>query len=52
MAYQDRPQYREGQQGKGTLDDLVTLCAYCHMVEHGQLSYTIPAVRVCSKPNP
>ena len=30
----------------------MTLCAYCHMEEYGHLSYTIPAVRMCSKPPP
>ena len=38
--------------GNDSLDNLVTLCAYCHMEEHGQLSYTIPAARACSKPKP
>ena len=27
-------------QGNDSLDNLVTLCAYCHMAEHGQLSYS------------
>jgi len=30
---------RRSQQGNDSLDNLVTLCAYCHMAEHGQLSY-------------
>jgi 5-methylcytosine-specific restriction endonuclease McrA len=30
---------RRRRQGDGSLDNLVTLCAYCHMAEHGQLSY-------------
>jgi 5-methylcytosine-specific restriction endonuclease McrA len=43
---------KRSQQGNDSLDNLVTLCTYCHMEEHGQLSYTIPAARVCSKPKP
>jgi len=31
---------RRSQQGDDCLDNLVTLCAYCHMAEHGQLSYS------------
>ena len=31
---------RRSQQGDDSLDNLVTLCAYCHMAEHGQLSYS------------
>ena len=38
--------------GNDFLDNLTTLCGYCHMGEHGQLSYTIPAAKVCSKPKP
>ena len=34
------------------LVNLVTLCARCHMAEHGQLFYSAPAVKVCSKPKP
>jgi 5-methylcytosine-specific restriction endonuclease McrA len=30
---------RRSQQGTDSLDNLVTLCAYCHMAEHGQLGY-------------
>jgi hypothetical protein len=30
----------------------VSLCAHCHMAEHGQLSYSLPAIRVCNKPKP
>jgi hypothetical protein len=30
----------------------VTLCAYCHLGEHGQLFYSVPAGRVCRKPKP
>jgi len=35
-----------------SLANLVTLCAYCHMAEHGQLFYSVPAVRACRKPKP
>jgi hypothetical protein len=28
----------------------VTLCARCHMGEHGQLFYSPPAIKVCGKP--
>ena len=31
---------RRSQQGDDCLANLVTLCAYCHMAEHGQLSYS------------
>ena len=43
---------KRSQLGNDSLDNLVTLCAYCHMGEHGQLFYPVPAVRVCSKPKP
>ncbi len=43
---------KRSQLGNDSLGNLVTLCAYCHMEEHGQLSYTIPAARVCTKPKP
>jgi 5-methylcytosine-specific restriction endonuclease McrA len=39
---------RRSQQGNDSLGNLVTLCPCCHMEEHGQLSYTIPAARVCT----
>jgi 5-methylcytosine-specific restriction endonuclease McrA len=35
---------RRSQQGNDSLDNLVTLCAYCHMAEHGQLSYDSAAM--------
>jgi 5-methylcytosine-specific restriction endonuclease McrA len=38
--------------GDDSLDNLVTLCASCHMAERGQLFYSVPALRVCSKPKP
>jgi 5-methylcytosine-specific restriction endonuclease McrA len=43
---------KRSQQGDDALANLVTLCAYCHMAEHGQLFYSVSAVRVCSKPKP
>jgi len=43
---------KRSQQGDGVPANLVTPCAYCHMAEHGQLSYSVPAVRICSKPKP
>jgi 5-methylcytosine-specific restriction endonuclease McrA len=30
---------KRSQQGNDALQNLVTLCAYCHLSEHGQLSY-------------
>jgi len=42
---------RRSQQGHDALGNLVTLCAYCHMAEHGQLSYQgkgIEAIRKAS----
>ena len=41
---------KRSQLGDDSLANLVTLCAYCHMEEHGQLSYNLPAIKVCSKP--
>jgi len=43
---------KRSQMGNDSLDNLVTLCAYCHMEEHRQLFYSVPAARVCSKPTP
>jgi hypothetical protein len=43
---------KRSQQGDDALANLVTLCAYCHMVEHGQLIYSIAAIRICGKPKP
>ena len=31
--------------GDDSLANLVTLCAYCHLEEHGQLAYSKAAVR-------
>ncbi len=33
------------QLGDDSLENLVTLCAYCHMEEHEQLSYSKAAMR-------
>ena len=38
------------QQGNDSLANLVTLCAYCHMQEHGQLSFTKGAAKNNSGP--
>jgi 5-methylcytosine-specific restriction endonuclease McrA len=35
---------RRSQQGRDALANLVTLCAYCHMEEHGQLGYEAMAI--------
>jgi len=43
---------KQSQQGSAALRNLVSLCAHCHMEEQGQLFYSVPAVRVCSKPRP
>jgi 5-methylcytosine-specific restriction endonuclease McrA len=43
---------KRSQQGDDALANLVTLCAHCHMAEHGQLFYPEPAIRICSKPKP
>ena len=34
------------QQGDDALANLITLCAYCHMEQHGQLSYPAAAAQV------
>jgi hypothetical protein len=38
------------QLGDGRLSNLVTLCAYCRMEEHGQLSFTRAAAKNNSGP--
>ena len=43
---------KRSQQGSDALGNLVTLCARCHMEEHGQLYYSVLAARACSKPKP
>jgi len=45
-------QIKRSQQGDDALRNLVTLCAHCHMEEHGQLLYSIPALGACSKAKP
>ena len=40
------------RQGDDALANLVTLCAYCQLAEHRQLSYSVPAVRISRKPKP
>ena len=45
-------QVKRSQLGDDKLANLVTLCAYCHMKEHHQLSYTLPALNICNKPKP
>ncbi len=34
---------KRSHQGNDRPDNLVTLCAYCHMAEHGQLGYNMTA---------
>jgi 5-methylcytosine-specific restriction endonuclease McrA len=43
---------KRSQQGSDTLGNLVSLCAHCHMEEHGQLYYTGQAIKACSKSKP
>ena len=43
---------KRSQLGNDSLDNLITLCAYCHMGAHRQLFYTAPAIKICSKPKP
>jgi len=40
---------KRSQQGDDALRNLVTLCAYCHMAEHGQLGYDERATGVIAK---
>jgi len=40
---------KRSQQGNDSLDNLVTLCAYCHLAEHGQLGYEKSAAEVLEK---
>jgi 5-methylcytosine-specific restriction endonuclease McrA len=44
-------QIRRSQQGHDALANLVTLCAYCHMEEHGQLSFWASGSRGYRRPN-
>lgn len=36
---------RRSRQGNDTLANLITLCAHCHMAEHGQLYFSSSKVR-------
>ena len=45
-------QIKRSQQGDDALRNLVTMCARCHMEEHGQLYYSVLAAKACSKPKP
>ncbi len=38
------------QQGDDSLVNLITLCAYCHLEEHGQLYFEPPAIKITDKP--
>jgi 5-methylcytosine-specific restriction endonuclease McrA len=40
---------RRSQQGNDSVENLVTLCAYCHMEEHGQLSYEAKAMNAIDR---
>jgi 5-methylcytosine-specific restriction endonuclease McrA len=40
---------KRSQQGDDALENLVTLCAYCHMAEHGQLSFEPKALSPIKK---
>ena len=40
---------RRSQQGHDALGNLVTLCAYCHMAEHGQLGYETRAIEAINR---
>jgi 5-methylcytosine-specific restriction endonuclease McrA len=42
---------RRSHQGHDALANLVTLCAYCHMAEHGQLSYYASAAKEYRRPS-
>jgi 5-methylcytosine-specific restriction endonuclease McrA len=42
---------RRSQQGDDALANLVTLCAYCHMEEHGQLCHQMDAVKTIPTPD-
>lgn len=41
---------KRSQQGNDSLENLVTLCTYCHMGEHGQLAYRAGDVIRPTKP--
>jgi 5-methylcytosine-specific restriction endonuclease McrA len=40
---------KRSQQGNDSLDNLVLLCAYSHLAEHGQLGYEKTAAEVIEK---
>jgi hypothetical protein len=40
---------KRSQLGNDTLANLVTLCAYCHMGEHGQLGYEKSAPEIMER---
>jgi 5-methylcytosine-specific restriction endonuclease McrA len=40
---------RRSRQGDGSLDSLVTLCACCHVEQHGELSYQGKGVEAIGK---
>src|SRR5437867_8085969 len=42
---------RRSQQGDDALRNLVTLCAYCHLEEHGQLCYSVAATEQLTRTN-
>ena len=37
---------KRSQQGNDSLGNLVTLCAYCHMAEHGQLCVNSAGIQI------
>jgi 5-methylcytosine-specific restriction endonuclease McrA len=41
---------KRSHQGNDALENLVTLCAYCHMAEHGQLYFEPKATAPIKKP--
>ncbi len=41
---------KRSPQGHDALENLVTLCAYCHMAEHGQLHFEPQAIAPIKKP--
>ena len=38
------------QQGDDSLANLITLCVYCHLQEHGQLYFEPQVIRITAKP--
>jgi 5-methylcytosine-specific restriction endonuclease McrA len=43
---------KRSHQGREALENLVTLCAYCHLAEHGQLRFEARAVGTIGKQMP